>query len=438
MKSDSVLERLRRLHPRRIDLALDRLQRLLDALGNPEKKLPPVIHVAGTNGKGSVVAFLRAIFEAGGYKPQVYTSPHLVRFHERIRLSTGLISEPELVRVFEEAEAANGGEPITEFEITTAAAFLAFSRDPADVCLLEVGLGGRFDATNVIDTPAATVITPISLDHADWFGSEISGIAFEKAGIIKPGVPLIMAEQVPDARATIRARAKELKAPVAEQGRDFSGLPDAEGGFTYRDKRDEFTLPPPSLMGAHQFGNAAVAIAAARAVPGFELTRETFAEGVSHAEWPARMQNLTGSSLAAHLPKGAELWLDGGHNVGAAEVISRAIAAWRKRAPGSPVVLVMGMLKTKDPAAFLAYFPSLVTKLYGVAIEGEDASRPAEEIVAAAKSCGIPAEISGGIEDALRSVAREASGGEAPLVLICGSLYLAGQVLALTETDQRR
>jgi dihydrofolate synthase/folylpolyglutamate synthase len=433
VKSDTVLERLRRLHPRRIDLALDRLQRLLDALGNPEKKLPPVIHVAGTNGKGSVVAFLRAIYEAGGYRPQVYTSPHLVRFHERIRLSTGLITEPELVKVFEETEEANKGEPITEFEITTAAAFLAFSRDPADVCLLEVGLGGRFDATNVIDTPAATVITPVSLDHADWFGSKIAGIAFEKAGIIKPGAPLIMAQQLPEAAGVIRARAKELGAPILEQDRDFSGEPCAEEGFIYRDKQGEMVLPPPSLMGAHQIGNAAVAIAAARAVPGFTLTRETFAEGVSHAEWPARMQDLTGSRLAKLLPKGSELWLDGGHNVGAAEVISKAIETWRKRAPQSPVMLVMGMLTTKDPAAFLSAFPALVAKLYGVTIDGENASRPADDVVAAAKSLGISAELSGGIEAALQSIAEETTTGESPLVLICGSLYLAGQVLALNE-----
>jgi len=433
VKSETVLERLRRLHPRRIDLALDRLQRLLDALGNPEKKLPPVIHVAGTNGKGSVVAFLRAIYDAGGCKPQVYTSPHLVRFHERIRLSTGLITEPELVRVFEETEEANKGEPITEFEITTAAAFLAFSRDPADVCLLEVGLGGRFDATNVIDKPAATVITPISLDHADWFGAEIAGIAFEKAGIIKPGAPLVMASQVPEAATVIRARAQELGAPILEQGSDFSSEPSAKGGFLYRDKQDEFVLPPPSLMGAHQIGNAAVAIAAARIVQGFTVTRETFAQGVSHAEWPARMQDLTGTRLAGLLPKGAELWLDGGHNVGAAEVISRAIEAWRKRAPESPVILVMGMLKTKDPAAFLSVFPALVTKLYGVTIKDEEASRPAGDVVAAAKSLAIPAEVSGGIEAALESIAKETTEGEAPLVLICGSLYLAGQVLALNE-----
>ena len=301
MKSDTVLERLRRLHPRRIDLALDRLQRLLDALGNPEKKLPPVIHVAGTNGKGSVVAFLRAIYEAAGYKPQVYTSPHLVRFHERIRLSAGVITELELVKVFEEAEEANKGEPITEFEITTAAAFLAFSRDPADVCLLEVGLGGRFDATNVIDKPAASVITPVSLDHADWFGAEIAGIAFEKAGIIKAGVPLVMASQVPEARTVIRTRARELGAPVLEQGPDFAGEPSAEGGFVYRDKQDEFVLPPPSLMGAHQIGNAAVAIAAARVVPGFKLTKESFAAGVRQ---PSRQAPAKGSrALARRRPQ---------------------------------------------------------------------------------------------------------------------------------------
>jgi dihydrofolate synthase/folylpolyglutamate synthase len=425
--SDTVLERLRRLHPRRIDLALDRIQRLLDALDNPERKFPPVIHVAGTNGKGSVVAFLRAIYEAAGYKTQVYTSPHLVRFHERIRLSTGLISEPALVQVFREVEAANKGEPITEFEITTAAAFLAFARDPADVCLLEVGLGGRFDATNVIEKPAATVITPISLDHADWFGSEIAGIAREKAGIIKPGVPMILSAQPEDARKTIRDRAKELDAPVIERGQDFHVEPTVEGGVLYRDKRDEFSLPAPSLVGPHQIGNAGVAIAAARAVQGFTLDQESFAEGISHAEWPARMQRLVGGPLNRLLPPGAELWLDGGHNVGAAEVLAGTLEAWRKRMPNRPIHLIMGMLKTKDPAPYITVLAPYVAGLKGVAIPGEDASRPAEDVVAAAKAAGIPAEPALGIEAALSAITGDA------VVLICGSLYLAGHVLALNE-----
>ncbi len=415
------------MHPRRIDLALDRIQRLLDALDNPERKFPPVIHVAGTNGKGSVVAFLRAIYEAGGYKTQAYTSPHLVRFHERIRLSTGLIAEPALVQVFEEVEAANKGEPITEFEITTAAAFLAFSRDPADICLLEVGLGGRFDATNVIEKPAATVITPISLDHADWFGSEIAGIAREKAGIIKPGVPLILSAQPEDARKTILDRAQELGAPVIEQGKAFHVEPTAEGGILYRDQRDDFTLPPPSLVGPHQIGNAGVAIATARAVKGFTLNHDAFAEGVAHAEWPARMQRLTGGPLNRLLPKGAELWLDGGHNVGAAEVLAHTLESWRKRIPDRPIHLVMGMLKTKDPAPYLAVLAPYVSGLTAVAIPGEDASRPAEEVVAAAKALGIPAQPAVSVEAALKSVSGDV------VVLICGSLYLAGHVLALND-----
>jgi dihydrofolate synthase / folylpolyglutamate synthase len=433
MTSDTVLERLRRLHPRRIDLALDRLQRLLDALGNPETKLPPVIHVAGTNGKGSVVAFLRAIFEAGGHKTQVYTSPHLVRFHERIRLSTGLISEADLVTVFEEAEAANKGAPITEFEIITAAAFLAFARDPADVCLLEVGLGGRFDATNVIDKPAMTVITPISLDHADWFGPEIAGIAKEKAGIIKPGAPLTLSTQVPEARAVIRNRAAHLAAPIVEQDVDFEARADSKGGFLYRDSKGELALPPPSLAGAYQIGNAAVAIAAARGCAGFEFGAEAFAQGVTRAEWPARMQNITGGALARLLPRGSELWLDGGHNIGAAEALAHTVAAWLAKSPARPVHLVTGMLKTKDPEAFLAQFAAHVAKVHGLAIPGEAASRPAEDIVAAARTADIPAEAALSVEAALREIASETK-ETPPIVLICGSLYLAGHVLALDET----
>ncbi|MFX4220919.1 MAG: bifunctional folylpolyglutamate synthase/dihydrofolate synthase [Thalassobaculum sp.] len=356
---DAILARLQTLHPKAIDLSLGRLQALLDRLGNPERSVPPVVHVAGTNGKGSTVAYLRAIFEAAGHRVHAYTSPHLVRFNERIRLAGDLIDDATFSAILEECEAANAGEPITLFEITTAAGFLAFSRIPADVLLLEVGLGGRFDATNVIDRPLITVITPVSIDHVQFLGDTIEKIAFEKAGIIKPGVPLVVGPQQPAGLAVIAKRAAELGAPMQVQGRDYAVRPDPDG-LSVAFGGEVEALPRPALPGAHQADNAALAVAVARAVAGdLPNTPEHRAEGLRTASWPARMQRLTRGPLVERLPNGWTLWLDGGHNADAGRAVAAEIAEWRAARPDEPVHLIVGMLNTKAADDYLRPFAGL-------------------------------------------------------------------------------
>jgi dihydrofolate synthase / folylpolyglutamate synthase len=436
MASDPVLARLRQLHPRLIDLSLDRLQRLLDALDHPERKLPPVIHVAGTNGKGSVCAYMRAMYEAAGKRAHVYTSPHLVRFHERIRLAGTLIDDDYLTECFERAERANAGLAITEFEIVTAAAFLAFAETPADVLILEVGLGGRYDATNVVERPAATAITSVSLDHQNFFGDKLDRIAWEKAGILKPGVLGAIGPQVPDALAMIERCAQEVGAPLQVWGRDFSAElvggdlespPPLRGkvrvggaGLLYRSMSGEQQLPVPALPGAHQVGNSAVAITIAKHLG---LADEAIAAGLRQVEWPARLQRLSGP-LLDRLPAGSELWLDGGHNPAAGEVLATTIATWEPM----PLELIVGMLNTKPPAEFLTPLAALGPRVHAVGIEGEPNGRPASDIAAAASGLGLQVVESGLFTNALDSIAKRA--GAPPRVLICGSLYLAGQVLA--------
>src|SRR5262245_5227131 len=322
--SDIVLERVMRLHPKIIDLELSRVERLLKLVGHPERKLPPVVHVAGTNGKGSVIAYLRAMLEAAGKRVHVYTSPHLVKFHERIRLAGKLIEEQALVDLIEECERANGGETITFFEITTVAAFLAFSRVPADIVLLETGLGGTFDATNVIAAPRASVIMPISFDHMQYLGDTLAKIAANKAGIMKAGRPAIIAEQPPEAAAVFEQRATALRAPLWRCGAEWSFAITASG-FTYRDARGALSLPKPRLPGRHQYGNAAAAVATTRWLEDFALTDRAIAAGLQSAEWPARMQRLTRGPLVDALPRDWELWLDGGHNEDAGRIIADMI-----------------------------------------------------------------------------------------------------------------
>ncbi|MDB5569214.1 MAG: bifunctional folylpolyglutamate synthase/dihydrofolate synthase, partial [Hyphomicrobiales bacterium] len=307
--SDAFMQRFLGLHPKKIDLSLGRTQALLDALGNPERRLPPVVHVAGTNGKGSTTAFMRAMLEADGKRVHVYTSPHLVRFHERIRLAGALVDEARLAAAFEACERANAGAPITVFEITTVAAFLLFAQVPADVLLLEVGLGGRFDSTNVIERPAATVITPVSIDHVEFLGDTLAKIAFEKAGVLKTGAPAIVSWQEPEAQDVIERQAFRVGAPVTLAGRDYNCW-EERGRLVFEDARGLMDLPAPRLPGRHQFENAATAIAALRAVwPDFP--QRAFEDGLRHVQWPARLQQLTRGALAARAPAGAELWLDG-------------------------------------------------------------------------------------------------------------------------------
>jgi dihydrofolate synthase / folylpolyglutamate synthase len=420
--SDRILERLGRLHPKLIDLSLGRIERLLAALGNPQDSLPPVVHVAGTKGKGSTVATMRACLEAAGYRVHAYISPHLVRFHERIRLAGELIAEDALSALLEECERANGDAPITFFEITTAAAFLAFVRTPADIVLLEVGLGGRLDATNVVRRPAVTAITPVSLDHQSFLGDTVSAIAGEKAGILKPGVTAVIAPQPSEAAAVIEARAAVLAAPLYRSQHEWRCDPSG-GGMHYVGERWDLDLPLPSLIGAHQIVNAGTAIACIERLVQFSVPRDAIANGLRHIDWPARLQLLRHGPLIDAVPSDWEVWLDGGHNPLAGEVIGEVAAGWHDR----PLYLIVGMMNTKDAAGFIAPLAKHARALAAVTIPGEKNALPAEAIAAAAGSVGIPAHTAGSVLAAIRDIARRGGTGR---VLICGSLYFSGKVLA--------
>lgn len=420
---DRVLERLMALHPKVIDLTLGRIERLLADLGHPERALRGVVHVAGTNGKGSTVAMIRAGLEAAGRDVNVYTSPHLARFAERIRLRGALIGDDALAALLEEVEAVNAGGPITFFEITTAAAFLGFARTPADHVLLEVGLGGRLDATNVVDRPALTVITPVSLDHQQYLGETVAQIAAEKAGIIKPGVPCVTGPQTPEAFAVIEARAEALGAPLIAEGRDWQARAE-RGRLTYEDAHGLLDLPPPVLPGAHQIANAGAALAALRALGADEAA---CAAAVTGAQWSARLQRLDPGQFPA-APANAEIWLDGGHNTAAGAALALHMAGLQERRP-APLHLICGMLETKDAGGFLSHFAGLAREVRAVAIPDAAASLPAEAVAAAARAAGIPAREAPGIEAAMADLAAALSPDAAPRVLICGSLYLAGGLL---------
>ena len=435
-RSDAILARLLALHPKKIDLVLDRILRLLAALGNPQKKLPPVIHVAGTNGKGSACAFSRAMLEAQGLRVHMHTSPHLVRFHERIRIAGELISEGELCATLEEVERVNDGAPITFFEITGAAMFLAFSRHPADALVLEVGLGGRYDATNVIAHPAMTIIQPVGLDHQEFLGNDIAAIAGEKAGIIKPGVPVVIGPQDEVAREVILRQADRLSAPVLMFGQDFQSRQE-HGRMVYEDEMGLLDLPLPRLIGRHQVENAGVAIAGLRhaVMDGKRLDwgRDAAIEkGMRSVDWPARLQRLSHGPLVADAPDDAEIWLDGGHNPHCAAAVSRAIADLEEKVERS-LYLICGMLKTKDAEGFLSAFRGLARHVVTVSIPGEAASMGAGALYDAARAAGLDAAPAEDLEDAMLQLSAwaRAHGRETPpRILICGSLYLAGKVLA--------
>jgi dihydrofolate synthase/folylpolyglutamate synthase len=431
---DPIIERLLALHPKRIDLSLDRITRLLEKLGHPERGIPPVIHVAGTNGKGSTVAFMRAVLEAAGKSVHVYTSPHLVRFNERFRIGAPgagqLVSDEALAAVLEECERANGAEPITVFEIETAAAFLLFSRQPADVTLLEVGLGGRLDATNVIDTPLACAITPVSMDHLEFLGDTIEKIAAEKAAILKRHVPAAIAPQSDAVMAVIEQAAQRVRAPLHVAGEHWS-VHGEHGRLVYQDDDGLLDLPLPKLAGRHQIDNAGTAIATLRAAR-LALPIAAFETGIARAEWPARMQRLTLGTLKALTPPESELWLDGGHNADGARAIAAAIGDLEERVP-RPLVLIVGMLSTKDNAGFLRNFAGIARRIIAVPIPRQEKSVPAESLVDMARSAGIPAESRDTLEAALAAVVR-LDLAPAPRILITGSLYLAGEVLARNGT----
>ncbi|KUF10143.1 bifunctional folylpolyglutamate synthase/dihydrofolate synthase [Pseudoponticoccus marisrubri] len=415
--SDVILQRMMSLHPKVMDLVLDRVWRLLDALDNPQDALPPVIHLAGTNGKGSTQAMLRAGLEGAGHRVHAYTSPHLARFHERIRLAGTLISEPALTEVLDECAAANGGAQITYFEITTCAALLAMSRVPAEFTLLETGLGGRLDATNVVARPALTVITPISMDHEQYLGDTLALIAGEKAGILKRGVPCVVAPQPDAALEVIEDRAARLGAPLMVHGQHWH-VAEERGRMVYQDESGLLDLPLPNLPGAHQVQNAGTALAALRALGQGEAA---FEAAVTRADWPARMQRLREGPLVAAAPE-AELWLDGGHNPAAGQ----ALAAHLARLPERPTHLVCGMLNTKDARGFLRPLAGQARSLTAVSIPGETATLPADETARLAAEVGHDTQTAPDVAGAIRRIVAEEPQAR---ILICGSLYLAGAIL---------
>jgi dihydrofolate synthase/folylpolyglutamate synthase len=424
---DAALERLKALHPKLIDLSLDRMRRLCAALGDPQDRLPPVIHVAGTNGKGSTVAYLRAMAEAAGLKVHVFTSPHLVRFAERIRLAGTLITDAHLADVLDRVEAANAGLPITFFEITTAAAFVAFAEVPADLCIVEVGLGGILDATNVIQRPAVCVIAPVDIDHREFLGDTIAKIAVEKAGIIKPDASAVSARQHGEAEDVLETTAALAGVELTLMGRDFDAW-NERGRLLVQMQDRLLDLPAPSLLGEHQFANAGLAVAALLALADPRIDEAAMGRGIASAVWPARFQRLTAGPLAERAKAaGADLWLDGGHNPHAGRAVSRAVADLAAR-DGRPVALISGLLANKDAAGFFGPFRGVAAKVFTVTFEGA-AAASAADTAAAAELAGLRACACDSVEDALdRALKLEPT----PHVLICGSLYLAGEVLAMS------
>ncbi len=415
--SDVILDRMMALHPKIIDLTLDRVWRLLAALDNPQDKLPPVIHIAGTNGKGSTQAMIRAGLEGTGLRAHAYTSPHLARFHERIRLAGELISEPALSAVLDECYAANGGENITYFEITTCAALLAFSRAHADYTLLEVGLGGRLDATNVIEKPALTVITPISIDHQQFLGDTLAEIAAEKAGIIKRGIPCVVGPQTDEAMEVIERTAARLGAPLIAHGQNWH-VNQENDRLVFQDETSLCDLPMPNLIGAHQVLNAGTALAVLRYL---QLGETAYDAALTNANWPARMQRLKTGPLVQAAPN-AELWLDGGHNAAAGVALADVL----EKLPQRPTHMICGMLNTKDVTGYLSPLAKLVESLTAVSIPGEPNTLSAEDTAAAAAKVNLPATTADSVQNALEGIT---STDLHARVLICGSLYLAGNVL---------
>ena len=422
---DAALIRLARLHPKSIDLSLGRLETLLDRLGRPQDRLAPVIHIAGTNGKGSTAAFLAAMARAAGERVHVYTSPHLVRFNERIVLDGVIVDDARLADAFARVEAANGEDPITFFEATTAAAFLLFAETPADRLILETGLGGRFDATNVIDSPQLCVITPVSLDHQGFLGDTVEQIAGEKAGIIKPGAPVVIGPQSEGARAVITQAARRIGAPAQVWGEDFRAYPEPDR-LVYEEESLLWDLPAPCLPGAHQIVNAGVAAAAARSLG---WNQDAVREGLRTASWLGRLQRLSAGALADIARAGdGELWLDGGHNPAAGEALAASLGQMRG-AGERPLVLICAFGVNKDAAAFLSYFKGLASRVIAVSFEGgREGMQTAQAVAEAARGAGLPAQTAAGLHEAIHDTLEDYDSAR---ILICGSLYLAGAVLAL-------
>jgi dihydrofolate synthase / folylpolyglutamate synthase len=433
-----LIARLSGLHPKHIDLDLERMHRLLARLDHPERRIPPVIHVAGTNGKGSTIAYLRAILEAAGLRVHAYTSPYLVRINECFRLGgpggSALVGDDELYKTLQHCERVNAGAPITIFEIETAAAFCLFARHPADVVLLEVGLGGRLDATNVIDAPLASVIAPVSMDHTEFLGATLTAIAAEKAAILKRGVPAICAEQAPEAMAVIEAQARRMHAPLHAAGQQWH-VNIERGRLVYQDDRGLMDLAAPKLFGRHQFDNAGLAIATLRALEAFKIDAAAFEAGIVNAEWPARMQRLAAGALVDQAPQGSEIWLDGGHNAEGGRVIAAALGDLEERV-SRPLVVIVGMMGNKDAGGFLANFSGLTRHIMAVQIPDRDNAMLPDRLADAARHLGMRVETSASVEAALRALARLAY-EVPPRILITGSLYLAGHVLSANGTPPK-
>lgn len=436
-QADAEIEKLMGLHPKGYDLSLDRIRRLLEVLGNPHLKLPPVIHVAGTNGKGSATAFCRALLEAQGLSVHVHTSPHLVRWHERYRIGVEggrgqIVDDALFAEALRRVADANGGQPITVFEILTAVTFILFSEQPADVVVLEVGLGGRFDATNVVKNPAVCIVQPISLDHQAYLGDRVELIAAEKAGIMKRGIPVVIGHQEFDgAKDVLISTAERLGCPLAVFAQDFLAYEEF-GRLVYQDEFGLMDLPLPRLPGRHQIGNAATAIRAVKAA-GYPVTEEIAEKAMLSVEWPGRLQRLTEGRLVEHAPDGSEIWLDGGHNPGAGEVIAEAMAAMEER-QARPLHLVIGMINTKDPIGFFRAFVDIAHNVYTVPIHGSDVGLDPVALALSAAEAGLKAVPMGSLAQALDAIRERSEGGVPPRIMIGGSLYLAGNVLAENGT----
>jgi dihydrofolate synthase/folylpolyglutamate synthase len=435
--ADREIERLMALHPKGYDLSLDRIERLLDRLGNPELNLPPVIHIAGTNGKGSAAAFARALLEAAGYRVHLHTSPHLVNWHERYRLAADgggkFVDDALLAKTIARVAKANDGETITVFEILTAVTFILFSEQPADAAIIEVGLGGRFDATNVVTDPAVSLIMPVSLDHEAYLGDRVELIAAEKAGIIKPGCPVVVgAQETEAAQAVLIETTERLGCPVTLYGQDFLAY-EENGRMVYQDDNGLMDLPSPILPGRHQYANAAAAIAAVRAA-GFEIGQAAAERAMKKVYWPGRMQRLPKGRLTELAPPGAEIWLDGGHNPGAGLVVAEALVEQEEKQP-RPLFLICGMINTKDQTGYFRAFEGMARHVYAVPVSLSEASVPNSELAIRAQAAGLSAEPVASVANALMLLRDTWDGDETPpRILIGGSLYLAGAVLAENGT----
>ncbi|MBT5914285.1 bifunctional folylpolyglutamate synthase/dihydrofolate synthase [Rhodospirillaceae bacterium] len=428
MISRKLIERLERLHPKIIDLSLDRLNNLLNALDNPQKRLPPIIHVAGTNGKGSTIAILRSIQNAAGLSIHAYTSPHLVHLNERFIIAGKEITEKSLIQTLTECENANAGAEITFFEIITAAGLLAFSKIKADLLLLEVGLGGRFDATNVVSNPILSIITPISLDHQQYLGDTLEKIAYEKAGILKEKRPAIIGQQGPEALKVIKLKAEETGSPLFIFQRDWN-ITETKSAIKFEVEGSTSYFEKPNLKGIHQIQNAGIAIAATHYLKEvLPIKNGSIDQGLLTVKWPARLQKINEGPLINILPTNVELWIDGGHNQNASLLIAHTIRNWKIKNPCLSIHMVFGCLSNRETKALLQPFINIIDLVQTVKIP-EQANSASRELVAhTAKSMGFRASPADTVAKAIKNIISLSAGKR--LILIYGSLYLSGSVLA--------